>query len=72
MVADGHKQWDLYSKAEVLSPALSFEGVLSMLTIDAAESRHIAIEDVAGAFLKADMEDFAIMKLHGPVVEALF
>ena len=70
-VADGRKQRDLYSKAEVSSPTLSLEGFLSTLVVDAAEERHKAIADVAGAFLKADMKDDVIVKLQGPAVDAL-
>ena len=49
-VADGRKQRDLYSKAKVSSPALSLEGFMSTLVVDAAEERHVAIANVAGAF----------------------
>ena len=70
-VADGRKQRDIYSKAEVSSPALSLEGFMSTLVVDAAEERHVVIADVAGAFLKAKMDDFVAVKLQGPAVEAL-
>ena len=62
-VVDGKKQRDLYTKAEVSSPALSLEGFLATLTIDALEERHVAIADVAWAFLKADINDFVVVKL---------
>ena len=39
--------------------------------IDAAEERHVATADVTGAFLKAEMDDFVVVKLQGPAVEAL-
>ena len=69
--ADGRQQRDLYSKSEVYSPALSLEGVLATLAIDAKEERHIAVADIPGAFLKADMPDLVIVKLQGPAVEAI-
>ena len=47
-VADGRKQRDLYSKAEVSSPAPSLEGFMSTLVFDAAEERHVVILDVDG------------------------
>ena len=47
------------------------EGFLVTLAIDAKEERHIAIADVAGAFLKADMDDLVIVKLQGPAVDAI-
>ena len=70
-VADGRKQRDFYSKFEISSPALSLEDFLGTLAIDAAEERHIDIADVTGAFLIADMDDFVIVKLQGPAIEAL-
>ena len=71
LVADRRKQRDLYSKAEVFSPALSLEGFISTLAIDAAEQRHLVIANVAGAFLKVEMIDLVIVKIQGPVVDAL-
>ena len=68
-VADGRKKRDFYSKFETSSPALSLEGFLGTLAIDAAED--IAIADVTGAFLKADINDFVIVKLQGAAIEAL-
>ena len=56
---------------ETSSPTLSLEGFTTSLIIDAAEGRIVAIADVAGAFLKADMDDFVVVKLQGPAVEAL-
>ena len=70
-VADGQKQRDLYAKSETSSPTLSLEGFTTLLMIDVAEGRSVAIADVAGAFLKADMDDFVVVKLQGPAVEAL-
>ena len=70
-VADGRKQRHFYSKFETSSPALSLEAFFGTLAIDAAEERQIAIVDVTGAFLKADMDDFVIVKLQGPAIKAL-
>jgi len=39
--------------------------------IAAAEGHNVAIADVAGAFLKADMEDFVLMKLEGTTVDIM-
>ena len=61
----------MYDKHENSSPALSQDGFLGSLTIDAHENRHIAIADIAGAFLKANQDDYVLVKLTGPVVEAL-
>ena len=54
------------------SPALSLEGFLATHTIVSMEECHVSIADVAGAFLKADMNDFVVVKLQGPVVDDLF
>ena len=70
-VADGRKQRDLYTKSEVYSPALSLEGFLATLVTNTKEGRHITIADIAGAFLKADMNDLVIVKLQGPAVDAI-
>ena len=70
-VADGRKQCDFYSKYKTSSPVLSLEGFLGTMAIDAAEERHIAIADVTGAFLKADMDKFVLVKLQGPAIEVL-
>ena len=40
-VADGRKQRPLYDKHEISSPALSQDGFLGSLVIDANENRHI-------------------------------
>ena len=39
--------------------------------IDAFEARDVATADVAGAYLKAFMDDFVIMKFVGPSVRIL-
>lgn len=68
-VADGRPQRFLYSKAETASPTVSADALILSLMIDAKEGRDVATADVAGAYLKADMDDFVIMKLSGRDVE---
>ena len=70
-VADGRKQRPFYSKYETSSPALGLEAIVCTLIIDALEGRDVAIADVAGAFLKAEMKEFVLVKLQGPAVEAI-
>ena len=41
------------------------------LIIDAKEGRDVATADVAGAYLKADMDDFVVMKFTGKDVRIL-
>ena len=66
--ADGRPQRTLYDKSETASPTVSTDALMLSLMIDAKEKRDVATADVAGAYLKADMDDFVIMKLTGPDV----
>ena len=59
-VTNGQKQCDLYTSAKVSSLALLLEGFINSLLSDTAEHWHIAIADVEGDFLKADMKDHVI------------
>ena len=70
-VADGRKQRSLYDKHEISSTALSQDVFLGSLTINAHETRHIAIADLAGAFLKVNQDDYVLVKFKGTAVEAL-
>ena len=70
-VADGRKQRKYVSKAESSLPALSIDALLTTLVIDAKEGRAMATSDVAGAFLKADMPDFVLLRVAGEAIDAL-
>ena len=70
-VADGRKQRPLYDKHEISSPALSQDGFMASLAIDAQEERFLGFADVVGAFLTSDQEDFVAVKFQGPAVDAL-
>jgi len=70
-VADGRKQRALFKKHDTSSPASSLEGYIASLVIDVMEERDIATTDVAGAFLKADMPDFVLLRLHGASLKAI-
>ena len=47
------------------------DGFFTTLAIDALEGRYVATSDVAGAFLKVDQDDFVVVKLRGPAVDAM-
>ena len=64
-VADGRPQRTLYDKADTTSPTVSTDALMLSLMIDAAEHRDVATADVAGAYLKADMDDFVVMRFSG-------
>ena len=44
--------------------------MLSLL-IDASERRDVAMVDVAGAYLHAEMEDFTLLKMEGESVDIM-
>jgi hypothetical protein len=64
-VADGRPQRALYNKSEMASPTVSSDALMISLMIDTKERHDVAIADIAGAYLKADMDDFVVMKLTG-------
>jgi len=40
-------------------------------TLDAKENRHVAVTDIPGAFLHADMEDKVHMLLEGTIAKLI-
>ena len=50
---------------------VSLEALLLSLMIDAKEERDVAREDVSGAFLHGDMDDFVILKMVRNAVDIL-
>jgi hypothetical protein len=52
-------------------PTVSLEAVLITATIDAYEERDVAIIDVPGAFLSADMDEEVIMTIRGRLAELM-
>ena len=64
-MADGRPQRKLYDKSETASPTVSTDALMLSLMIDAKEGRDVATANVAGAYLKAEMDDFMVMKLTG-------
>ena len=70
-VADGRPQRELYMKDETSSPTATPESVLLAALIDAVEDRHIAVADVTGAYLNADMDDFVLIRLLGDDVDMM-
>ncbi len=70
-VADGRPQWSLYDKSETASPTVSIDALMLSLMIDAKEGCNVAMADVAGAYLKVDMDDFVIMKFTGKAVRIM-
>jgi hypothetical protein len=69
--ADGRKQREGSTKSDATSPTVALESVLITATIDAFERRDVAIVDVPGVFLTADMDKEVIMCLRGRLVELM-
>jgi hypothetical protein len=70
-VADGSVQRTLYDKADTASPTIATDALMLSIIVDAYEGRDVATADIAGAYLKAYMKDFVLMKFSGPTVKVL-
>jgi hypothetical protein len=69
--ADGRKKRETAVPGEVTSPIVSLTVVLMTATIDAYEERDVAIVDVPGAFLSANMDEEFLMTIHGRLAELM-
>jgi hypothetical protein len=69
--ADGRKQREGPTKSDATSPTVALESVLITATIDAHEGREVAIVDVPGAYLMADMDEEVSMCLIGRLAELM-
>ena len=70
--ADGRKQRRYIPKEEATSPTIQLESLIMSLIIDAKEGRDVAIANVVGAYLKANMLDYVIVKLTGKTVDVMY
>ena len=70
-VADGSVQLTSYDKSQTASPTVGTDALLLSILIDAHEGRDVATADVAGAYLKAYMDDLVLMKFTGESVDML-
>ena len=71
VVADGSKQRSTVSREDAASPTIQLESLIMSLLIDAKEGRDVAISDVVGAYLLAEMKDHVLVKLTGIAVDVL-
>jgi hypothetical protein len=69
--ADGRKQREESTKSDATSPTVALESVLITATIDAHEGRKVAIVDVPGEYLTADMDEKVFMCLRGCLAELM-
>jgi len=70
-VADGSVQKDMYEKSQTASPTISTDALLISLIVDAHEQRDVAVADVVAAYLKADMNDYTLLKFMGESVDIM-
>jgi len=69
--ADGRSQCEYTTKAGTSLPTVSLEAMMMSCAIDAREGRHVAVTDIPGAFLHADMEDDVHMLLEGTIAKLI-
>ena len=68
---NGSRQRQYTPEDEASSPIVSIEGLYPTAAIDTAESRYVAICNIAGASLKADMDGQVIIILQDHEVDDL-
>ena len=68
---DGRKQWAYIAKEDATSPTVATEVVFLMAVIDALAGRDVAIVDVPGAFMQADMDEEVHVRFTGTMVDRL-
>jgi Reverse transcriptase (RNA-dependent DNA polymerase) len=69
--ADGRKQRAYIAKADAASPTVATESVFLTAVVDAMEGREVAVVDVPGAFMQADMDELVHVRFTGKMVELL-
>ena len=61
----------MYPKSKTASPTVSTAALMLTILIDAYKQRDVATADVAGAYLKATMNDYVLIKFVGESVDIL-
>ena len=69
--ADGRPQRAYIPQEDARAPAVSTEAVFMTAVIDAMENRMVAIVDIPGAFMQADMDPGVYMRIDGAMVDLL-
>ena len=69
--ADGRKQRAYIAKEEATAPTVSTEAVFLTAIIDALENREVAVLDVPGAFMQADIDELVHVRFTGEMVNML-
>lgn len=69
--ADGRKQWAYMAKEDAALPTVATEAVFLTAVIDALKEREVAVFDVPGAFMQADMDELVHVQFTGKMVELI-
>ena len=69
--ADSRKQRAYIAKEEATAPTVSTEAVFLTAIIDALENREVAVLDVPGAFMQADIDKLVHVRFTGEMVNML-
>jgi len=69
--ADCRSDHEYTTKADTSSPTMSLKAMMMSCAIDAREGRHLAVMDIPGAFLYADMEEDMHMLLEGTIAKLM-
>ena len=69
--ADGRPQRAYIPQEDARAPTISTEAVFITAVIDAMENRTVAVVDIPGAFMQADMDPGVYMRIDGAMAELL-
>ena len=69
--AGGRKQGAYISREDSTAPTVSMEAVFLIAVIDALEGREVAVFDVTGAFMQADIDELVHVRFMGEMVSML-
>jgi hypothetical protein len=69
--SDGRKQRETATPGYAASPTVSVESVMITAAVKTHEGRDVAVVDVPGAFLRADMDEEVTMTLRGRLAELM-
>ena len=69
--ADGRPQRAYIPQEDARAPTVSMEAVFMTAVIDAMENRTVAVVDIPGAFMQADMDPGVYMHIDGAMAELL-
>ena len=70
-VEDGRNQWEKIKPKDATSPTVSTEAGMIMATIKALEVRDVAVVDIPGAYLRADIDDEVHEVSRGKLAEIM-